>query len=111
MKDSRPSHAAAESIVAKLAAVALSLPPWILLAAYIGNGFSLKGCGINPGVFAIPCCICALCSMVSLTLFLILIPFQSVRASHILWAVWAGLSWLCGVFLLLVVWISVTDFS
>jgi len=75
----------------RLAATICSLPSWIL-----GVGFILYRVWIDGqhwpylGQFAIPCLICAVCSMASMTMFLISMSDYTVPRSHILLFLWSA---------------------
>ena len=108
MKDSLPYDEPTKTGWPKLMAIVLSLPSWVLLAGFIVYGTKEGYLGPNSAFFAVLCCLCMVFSWISMAMFLILIPFQSIKFSHVFWAVWGALSSLCATFFIWLLWYSAT---
>lgn len=93
----------------KWPAVICSLPSWVYIAALVSYRFWMDG--KNWPHFAwlpVPGFICFVCSMVSMTIFLMLLDDSSSARSEIFWLIWAAFPICFAVFLGLMLWVSLT---
>jgi len=88
-------------------AIIFSMPAWIFVAGFVG--YRLGNVCYWPDFLlpAIPGCICAVCSLISMTIFLISMGDSADTRSHVLWVGWAALPILLGLFYACFVWYSV----
>jgi hypothetical protein len=92
----------------KLAAITFSVPSWIFVAGFVGYRLWDGCCWPSFPLLAIPGCICAISSLIGMTVFLIFMDDSSDTSHLVLWVAWAALPILLGIFYACVVWYSVT---
>jgi hypothetical protein len=93
----------------KWLAIVCSLPSWIFFLSLFVYRFWLDG-SYWPRFewLIIPFCICVLCSLVSMTMFLILLDSSSAIHAEIYWFFWATFPIIAAMFLGFMLWLSVT---
>ena len=90
-------------------AIACSLPSWVFILVLLVYRFDLDG-SYWPWFewLIVPFCICAVCSLVSMTMFLILLDSTSHVRAEICWFLWAMIPIIASMFLGFMLWVSVT---
>jgi hypothetical protein len=99
---------AAKASVAKLVAITLSVPSWIFVVSFISYRLWDGCCWPNFAVLVVPCVICAVCSLISMTAFLTPMSDSENVFAHVLWVVWAALPVLLGILYGCLVWYWIT---